>query len=78
MPATTVCSYAFVLPVSTPPNAIVYSSSDIKLTEMMIPGFVVSIITLAVLFLCSLTAGSWALDFPGYSGECANMTLLAG
>jgi sodium-dependent dicarboxylate transporter 2/3/5 len=35
LPVTLTCSYAFMLPVATPPNAIVYSASGMKTTEMV-------------------------------------------
>ena len=35
LPVTLSCSYAFMLPVATPPNAIVYSASGMKTTEMV-------------------------------------------
>lgn len=34
LPATLTCSYAFMLPVATPPNAIVYSASGMKTMDM--------------------------------------------
>jgi sodium-dependent dicarboxylate transporter 2/3/5 len=35
LPVTLCCSYAFMLPVATPPNAIVYSASGMKTSEMV-------------------------------------------
>ena len=35
LPVTLSCSYAFMLPVATPPNAIVYSASGMKTSEMV-------------------------------------------
>ncbi|CAL8144256.1 unnamed protein product [Orchesella dallaii] len=72
-PASTVCSYAFVLPVSTPPNAIVYSSTDLKLGEMMRPGFLVNVFSIGILFISTHTVGWWIFDFGGYKGECSDM-----
>ena len=37
-------SYAFMLPVATAPNAIVYSASSLKTTDMMKAGFFMNII----------------------------------
>merc|ERR1712209_43003 len=37
-------SYAFMLPVATGPNAIVYSSCNIKTTDMMKTGIILNII----------------------------------
>nr|CAD7427794.1 unnamed protein product [Timema monikensis] len=36
MPAVLCCSYAFMLPVATPPNAIVMASSNMKSKDMML------------------------------------------
>jgi hypothetical protein len=69
-------SYAFVLPVSTPPNAIVYSSSDLTLGEMMKPGFLINIICLGVLFVTTHTTSWWIFDFGGYKGECSSMAMI--
>jgi sodium-dependent dicarboxylate transporter 2/3/5 len=75
--ATTVCSYAFVLPVSTPPNAIVYSASpELRLKDMILPGLVVNVFSILVLFLTTNTSSSWVLGFGGYTGQCENMTAL--
>ena len=35
IPATLCCSYAFMLPVATPPNAIVLAASNMKTTDMV-------------------------------------------
>jgi sodium-dependent dicarboxylate transporter 2/3/5 len=75
--ATTAASYAFVLPVSTPPNAIVYSACpELRLQDMAIPGLVINLVSLLVLFLTTNTTSSWFLGFGGYNGECGNMTRL--
>ena len=35
LPSTVVTSYAFMLPVSTPPNAIAYSYGHLKMMDMV-------------------------------------------
>lgn len=56
MPAIAValsCNLAFMLPVATPPNAIVYGSGEVSLGKMAKTGFwmnIISIIVLAIIF----------------------------
>ncbi|MDN5217320.1 DASS family sodium-coupled anion symporter [Fulvivirgaceae bacterium BMA12] len=59
IPATLSASYAFMMPVSTPPNAIVFSSGYIKIREMMVIGVLLNIIAIATLMLT-------AYFLPGY------------
>jgi len=46
------CSFAFMLPVATPPNAIIYGSGLIKLPQMMKVGFWLNIIGILIIWLC--------------------------
>ena len=46
-------SYAFMLPVATAPNAIVYAASSMKTSEMMRTGFFMNIICiLTTWYIC--------------------------
>ena len=49
IPVTLAASCAFMMPISTPPNAVVYSSGQIKVKQMMRVGFVINIATILVL-----------------------------
>lgn len=44
MVATISASYAFMLPIATPPNAIAISSGSIKINEMMKLGLVFNLL----------------------------------
>jgi sodium-dependent dicarboxylate transporter 2/3/5 len=48
LPATISASFAFMLPVGTPPNAIVYGSGKINIMEMVKAGFILNIIGIIV------------------------------
>lgn len=49
IPATIACSYAFMLPIATPPNAIAYSTGYFKMTDMARPGMVMNVIGIGLL-----------------------------
>ena len=54
LPATLAASCAFMLPVATPPNGIVYGSGYIRIPEMVKAGFVLNIIGIVVLSVLAL------------------------
>jgi sodium-dependent dicarboxylate transporter 2/3/5 len=45
------CSFAFMLPVATPPNAIIYGSGKIKLPQMMKYGFWLNLAGILIIWL---------------------------
>jgi len=49
VPATVACSNVFMLPVSTPPNAIVYGSGKLSMSDMMRTGFILHLIGIGVM-----------------------------
>jgi sodium-dependent dicarboxylate transporter 2/3/5 len=57
MVATVAASYAFMLPIATPPNAIVMSSRIIKIRDMAAIGLKLNFIGVAV--LCLVAYGVW-------------------
>jgi sodium-dependent dicarboxylate transporter 2/3/5 len=46
------CSFAFMLPVSTPPNAIIYGSGLVSLTKMVNYGFWLEITGIIIIWVC--------------------------
>lgn len=59
--ATLACSCAFMLPVATPPNAIVFSSGQVSLKDMMRTGFWLNILSIIVIYLFVQFASGWLL-----------------
>ncbi|XP_070418761.1 solute carrier family 13 member 2 isoform X5 [Equus przewalskii] len=59
IPCTLATSLAFMLPVATPPNAIVFSFGGLKVTDMARAGFLLNIIGVLVI---TLAINSWS--FP--------------
>ncbi|HNP19433.1 MAG TPA: DASS family sodium-coupled anion symporter [Fulvivirga sp.] len=51
VPATLASSCAFMMPISTPPNAIVFSSGHIKMRDMLKAGLLLNIISIFILTL---------------------------
>ena len=49
--AALAASCAFMLPVATPPNAIVFSAGTIKIKDMIRTGFIINIISIILIFL---------------------------
>ncbi len=51
IPATVAASFAFMLPIATPPNAIVFASEKITIRDMMKAGLAMNIIGIIILTL---------------------------
>lgn len=57
IPATIACSFAFMLPVATPPNAIVFGTGKVPITAMVRTGFVFNALGVALLTAGMVLAG---------------------
>ncbi|XP_048078202.1 Na(+)/dicarboxylate cotransporter 3 isoform X3 [Ursus arctos] len=80
IPGTVGCSYAFMLPVSTPPNSIAFASGHLLVKDMVRTGLLMNL--LGVLLL-SLAMNTWAQTifqlgtFPDWADiHSANITAL--
>jgi solute carrier family 13 (sodium-dependent dicarboxylate transporter), member 2/3/5 len=59
MPVTIGASMAFMFPVATPPNAIVFSSGHMKVKHMMKAGILLNIVSIILIYLASMTLIKW-------------------
>ena len=66
VPATLVSSLAFLLPVSTGPNAIVHAASGMKATEMMKSGAVLTVLTMMTTIGVVLSLGQEVFSLSEY------------
>ncbi|KAM6147372.1 Na(+)/dicarboxylate cotransporter 3 isoform 1-T1 [Erethizon dorsatum] len=80
IPGTVGCSYAFMLPVSTPPNSIAFASGDLLVKDMVRTGLLMNV--MGVLLL-SVAMNTWAQSifqlgtFPDWANiHSANVTAL--
>ncbi|XP_002748300.1 solute carrier family 13 member 2 [Callithrix jacchus] len=70
LPCTLAASLAFMLPVATPPNAIVFSFGGLKVLDMARAGFLLNIIGVLVI---TLAVNSWSIpifnlhSFPSWA-----------
>ncbi|CAM5195291.1 SLC13 family permease [Alishewanella longhuensis] len=63
IPAAIAASCAFMMPVATPPNAIVFSSGQLKISDMVKAGFALNIFSVIVVSVVTLTLARWVFGF---------------
>lgn len=61
MPVTFAASCAFMFPISTPPNAIVFASGYIKMRDMMRAGILLNFMAILIIWLLSTTLLTWGV-----------------
>uniref|UniRef100_A0A3P9MVN8 Solute carrier family 13 member 3 n=1 Tax=Poecilia reticulata TaxID=8081 RepID=A0A3P9MVN8_POERE len=66
IPATVGCSYAFMLPVSTPPNSIAFASGHLMVKDMVKTGFVMNILGILSVSLAMNTWGVAMFNLSSY------------
>lgn len=59
IPVAMAASCAFMMPISTPPNAIVFSSGHIKMTQMVRVGILLNILSVIVLLGAAFSLVEW-------------------
>ncbi|CAN5439675.1 SLC13 family permease [soil metagenome] len=62
MPVTFAASCAFMMPVSTPPNAVLFASGHIKMKDMIKTGIVLNVACLIIITILSLTVMQWVFN----------------
>uniref|UniRef100_A0A8C5XCC3 Solute carrier family 13 member 5 n=1 Tax=Microcebus murinus TaxID=30608 RepID=A0A8C5XCC3_MICMU len=73
LPCTLSSSFAFMLPVATPPNAIVFTYGHLKVTDMVKTGFMLNIVGVFCVFLAVNTWGRAIFDLDHFP-DWANVT----
>jgi len=72
MPATLAASLAFMLPVATPPNAIIFATGKLRIIDMVKTGFLLNlagiiVVTLVTYFWGTLVFGIDVNSFPDWA-----------
>jgi sodium-dependent dicarboxylate transporter 2/3/5 len=62
VPATLSASCAFMLPVATPPNAIVFGTGEVRIADMARAGILLNLIGIVLITLCVYMIGTAAFD----------------
>ncbi|MBL0716972.1 MAG: anion permease, partial [Desulfosarcina sp.] len=75
IPATLSASCAFMMPVATPPNAIIFGSGRVKIAEMAMAGFFINIVGIIMITAIFYLLGThvFSIDFSIFP-EWAQMT----
>ncbi|WP_462152712.1 SLC13 family permease [Pseudoalteromonas xiamenensis] len=63
IPAAIAASCAFMMPVATPPNAIVFGSGEIKMKDMINAGFVLNLVAIVLITLVTMTIAATLWGF---------------
>ena len=62
IPATIAASCAFMLPIATPPNAVIFGSGKIKISDMVRAGFLLNIISLLIISVVGFVLIPYVFD----------------
>ncbi|BFZ18608.1 hypothetical protein BsWGS_21647 [Bradybaena similaris] len=73
-PAAITTSFAFMLPVATPPNAIVFSHGIVRVVDMVLSGLFLNCISVPILLFATATWGNAFFKFDQLPPEFAHNT----
>jgi sodium-dependent dicarboxylate transporter 2/3/5 len=59
IPGTLAASYAFMMPVGTAPNTIVFGSEKLQTIDMVKPGIILNFVAILLITLAVFTLGKW-------------------
>ena len=62
LPVALFATLGFMLPVATPPNAVIFASGVLEMRHMLRAGIILNIAGIVVVSLAILTLGQWVLD----------------
>lgn len=69
MVTTLACSCGFMLPVSTPPNAVVFATGRVSIRQMMCAGLGLDVLCVVVIVAVFAFAGDWLLAWAGLAAK---------
>ena len=73
LPVTLAASMAFMMPVATPPNAIVFASGRLRIRDMIKTGFIINLIAIVL-----ITLQTWFIGKAVFNIDLTTMPLWAG
>ena len=62
IPVTLAASMAFMIPIATPPNAIVFGTGRLTMLHMMKTGFFINIVAIIIISLITINWGTVIFD----------------
>ncbi|MGB5606502.1 MAG: SLC13 family permease [Gammaproteobacteria bacterium] len=73
IPVTLSASMAFMMPIATPPNAIVFASGNLKIRDMITTGFIINLAAIGM-----ITLATWFIAVPVFGIDVERMPAWAG